>query len=266
MLKKPSGSEAVRLGKRKGSVERFFGAHAGGYAKSHSHAHGDDLAALIEALEPKRTELALDVATGTGFTALALAPRVKHVTGIDVTEEMLDEARKLSRAEGKSNVTFELGDALAMRFPGSSFDIATTRRATHHFRDVPRFLREVNRVLVSGGRLGVVDMSPPEGTAAFSNRIEKLRDSSHVEAFTPRRWESMVSEAGFAVRSIQVLGEPVTFERWLYPVEAEGSEEGAIRRAWEGAGVQVKRLLHADFDGSIRGWTKTRVVLVASKK
>ncbi len=254
------------MGQRKGSVTGFFGAHAGDYSKSPSHARGADLAALMKALAPERTEVALDVATGTGFTAVALAKLVGHVTGIDVTDEMLGEARRLAWAEGITNARFELGDALKIGYPNSSFDIVTTRRATHHFDDVPKFLREARRVLRPGGRLGVVDMSPPEGAETFSNKIERLRDSSHTRAFTPTEWKSMVGRAGFNLESAEVLGEPVSFERWLYPVAPGGREEKAIRQAWTSAPSEVRRLLKADIrNETVRGWTKSRIILVASK-
>jgi ubiquinone/menaquinone biosynthesis C-methylase UbiE len=179
---------------------------------------------------------------------------------------MLAQAGRLAREKGLANVRFELGDALKIGYPDSSFDLVTTRRATHHFEDVPRFLGEARRVLRPGGRLGVVDMSPPEGTESFSNRIEILRDSSHVEAFTPASWRSMVSKAGFRILSSQVLGEPVTFEKWLYPVEKGGREERAIRTAWGSAPARVKRLMEARFEsGVLEGWAKFRIVLVAGK-
>ena len=151
-------------------------------------------------------------------------------------------------------------------YPDSSFDIVTTRRAAHHFEDAPRFLREARRVLRSGGRLGIVDMSPPEGAEAFSNRIERLRDSSHIRAFTPAAWKSMVLKAGLHIESSKVLGEAVTFERWLYPVETGGREEEAIRRAWGSAPSRVRQLLEAWFEkGTVKGWTKPRIILVAAK-
>ena len=249
-----------------GSVKRFFAEHAQDYSMSQSHAQGADLNALIEALKPKTFEVALDVATGTGFTAVALAGLVGHVTGIDVTDEMLAQAGRLARERGLTNVRFELGDALEIGYPNSTFDLVTTRRATHHFNDVPKFLREARRVLRPGGRLGIVDMSPPEGAEAFSNRIERLRDKSHVKAFTQTAWKSMVSKAGLHILSSETLGEAVTFGRWLYPVEAGGREEEKIRRAWGSAPTNVRRLLAARFEnGAINGWTKSRIILVASK-
>jgi len=248
------------------SVRRFFSEHAEGYSRSQSHAQGADLDALISALGPKRFEVALDVATGTGFTAVALAGLVGHVTGTDVTDEMLAQAGRLARERERTNVRFELGDALKIGYPSSSFDVVTTRRATHHFENVPKFLREARRVLRSGGRLGIVDMSPPEGAEAFSNRIERLRDKSHVKAFAQTAWMSMVSKAGMRILTSEILGEPVTFEGWLYPVEAGGREEEAVRRAWGSAPANVRRLLAASFEnGVIKGWTKSRIILVASK-
>lgn len=247
-------------------VKSFFGRHAADYSKSHSHAKGADLSALIRDLAPKKDDEALDVATGTGFTALALSNVARRVTGIDVTEEMLDQARDLARREGASNLKFEKGDAMKMRYADGSFDIVTTRRAAHHFRDVPQFLRETRRVLRDGGRLGVVDMSPPDGAEEFVNKIERLRDSSHVEAFTPTAWKAMVTEAGFQTTSVEVLGERTLFERWLYPVGLGGPEEAAIRSAWESAPDLASGLLEADFDdGVLQSFTKNRLVLIAAK-
>jgi ubiquinone/menaquinone biosynthesis C-methylase UbiE len=248
-------------------TRQFFAKHAAGYASSASFAYGPNLEALLKSLKPLRTEAALDVATGTGFTALAIAPLVNRVIGIDITEEMLRQARSLARERGIGNAKFERGDARRLDYPASTFDIVTTRRATHHFDDVPAFLREARRVLKPKGRLGLVDMSPKTRTIGFTNKIEKLRDSSHVWAFSPNRWKSVLRGAGFDVTSMLVLEEPLSPEEWLYPVEAKGSEMAAVRLAWDSAPPRVRRLMKAKFTaGAIAGWAKQRAVVVASPK
>ncbi len=249
------------------STQRFFTKHAAGYAKSTGFAKGADLQALLKALHPGKTEVALDVATGTGFTALSLAPLVRNVIGVDITEEMLRQARTLARKRKIENVKFEQGDASKLGYPDSSFNIVATRRATHHFADIPSFLLEAKRLLTPDGRLGIVDMSPPNGAEAFMNKIEKLRDSSHVWAHSPRSWESMLDKAGFELSSELIQAEHLSIVDWLYPVEGGGREAKAVRNAWRSASERVRTLLKADFrDGAVRGWTKRRIIIVASAK
>lgn len=254
------------MGGEADSVKKFFGRHAADYSKSQSHAHGADLSTLMGALGLKPDSVVLDVATGTGFTAVALARRTKHVTGIDATEGMLDEARQLARTEGMTNIEFELGDALHLRYQDSLFDLVVTRRAAHHFADIPRFLHEANRVLKPSGLLGVVDMSPPSGAEAFVNQIERLRDSSHNRAFSTDAWKSMVLEAGFSLMTTETLDEVTSFEKWLYPVEMGGTVERNVRLAWRSSSEEIRLLMNATFDGpEVVGWSKSRMVLVASK-
>jgi len=249
------------------STRDFFTKHAKGYSNSPSFARGSDLAALLTALKPRETDVALDVATGTGFTALFLAPHLRKVVGIDITDGMLRQARRIAKEYHTKNAFFRRGNAMALGYPASSFDIVTTRRAAHHFDDVPAFLREAKRVLRKSGRLGIVDMSPPPGAEDFTNGIEKLRDASHIWAFSPRDWRAMLNDTGFSISSLSILGEPITLEDWLYPVEGGGREEAAVREAWRSAPAKTRRLLKAHIhDGAIQGWTKDRIVIVASPK
>ena len=163
------------------SPREFFSKHAQDYTKSDSHAHGSDLALLVELLQPQSTDTVLDIATGTGFTAIEIAKKAKRVIGVDITNEMLAEASRLAKEKQISNIRFEKADASSLPYDDDSFDNVTTRRATHHFADVEKFLSEASRVLKVSGRLGIVDMSPPEGTDKFFNRIERLRDSTHTQ-------------------------------------------------------------------------------------
>src|SRR6266852_5466564 len=82
-------------------VRARFAAVAGNYSRSTFHTSADRLQEVLDLVRPLRGDLALDVATGTGNTAFALAPFVRRVVGLDLTREMLDEAPRSSRLRGR---------------------------------------------------------------------------------------------------------------------------------------------------------------------
>src|SRR5437667_9532896 len=77
---------------------------------------------------PNGDERALDVGTGAGTLALALAPLVREVVGVDVVPELLERAR----ANAPANVRFVEGDATNLPFEPASVDLACCRRTLHH--------------------------------------------------------------------------------------------------------------------------------------
>lgn len=247
------------------SARDFFSKHAKDYTKSDSHAHGSDLSLLVELLQPRSTELVLDVATGTGFTAIELAKKVKQVIAIDITDEMLSEASRLANERKISNIHFEKADANSLPYDNESFDIVTTRRAAHHFTDVSKFLNEAHRVLKVSGRLAIVDMSPLNGTEEFLNRIERLRDSTHIHGLTQSQWKDLVKGANLSIAHIQIIRERIDFEHWLYPVNPGGREEKQIKEEWRRASLQIRNTLDLYQNQGTMSWIKTRIVLIAKK-
>ena len=126
----------------------------------------------------------LDVACGPGLVVVAFARVVKHATGIDITPAMLERATLHAAEQGVSNVTWRQGDVLPLPYPDASFSMVTSRFAFHHFLDPFAVLREMVRVCAPGGTVVVVDTAPaPDRVDAF-NRVELLRDPSHVRALT----------------------------------------------------------------------------------
>jgi ubiquinone/menaquinone biosynthesis C-methylase UbiE len=122
----------------------------------------------------------LDIATGAGRTALAVAPYVAHVIATDITSQMLDQARRLAGEQGLSNITVETADAEALPYDDGCFDLGTCRIAPHHFTDIPLFLRESLRVLRPGDLFSLVaNIVPPGSAGDYINAFEKLRDPSH---------------------------------------------------------------------------------------
>lgn len=96
-------------------------------------------------LAPVQGRSILDVGTGTGRAAIALAARGARVTGVDASAEMLAVADRRAR-EGRVEVAFARGDAHALAFPSQSFDSAICLRVIMHTPDWRRSLGELCRV------------------------------------------------------------------------------------------------------------------------
>jgi SAM-dependent methyltransferase len=193
-----------------------FNKQAALYATSPVHRSGPSLPVLVEVAAPKPIDLALDVATGTGNTALALAPLVLRVIGLDVASGMLDQARARAQAENIQNVEFITGSAEALPFPDAEFSLVVSRHAPHHFHDLDKFLREVGRVLKPGGRFVVADqISPSVEVADWVDRWERTRDPSHFRQRTVNEWRQASAAAGFAWIRDQAVPYELPFDWWV---------------------------------------------------
>lgn len=140
----------------------------------------------------------LDVACGGGIIVCALAKVVRHATGIDLTPAMLERARALAAEQKLSNVSWKQGDVLPLPYPDGAFSLVTSRFAFHHFLEPAAVLAEMKRVCASGGRVAVIDTeaSPDAGKAADFNRMEKLRDPSHVRAMPLAELKGLFAATG----------------------------------------------------------------------
>lgn len=205
-------------GDTKRAVQSQFGRQAPQYAGSRTHGQmSPGLETLLRLAAPTSVDRALDVATGTGFTALALVPRCHEVIGVDFTAGMVREARALRDARGISNLTFCLGDAETLPFREGAFDIVTCRLASHHFPDLPAALAEMARVTRPGGRVVLDDTCAPEdpGLAALMNEWELRRDPSHVANHPPSRLEAMVGGSGLRIDAAVMTSIPLEFSDWV---------------------------------------------------
>lgn len=114
--------------------------------------------ALLNAASVKAGERALDVATGTGEVALALAAAGADVTGVDVCEPMLVQARAK-----QSSARFVSGDAMDLPFGDGEFDVVTIAWGIRNVADPQRGLKEFSRVLKPGGRVAILEFGQPDG-------------------------------------------------------------------------------------------------------
>jgi ubiquinone/menaquinone biosynthesis C-methylase UbiE len=127
---------------------------------------------------PRGDEAALDVGCGAGALALALAPLVQSVVGVDEVTELL----ALARERAPANASFVQADAARLPFDDFAFDLAGTLRTLHHVRRPEVVLAELVRVTRPGGRVLVIDqLAPVDPLAALAvDRFEQARDPSHT--------------------------------------------------------------------------------------
>jgi len=125
----------------------------------------------------RRDERALDAGTGAGTLALALAPLVGEVVGVDLVPELLESARR----NAPPNATFLDADLTALPFESYTFDLACSRRTLHHVGRPELAVAELARVARPGGRVFVDDqIAPMDPLEAFEHdRFERRRDPSH---------------------------------------------------------------------------------------
>ena len=146
---------------------------------AHQDARAAELAERVQAFVlPDGSERVIDVGCGAGALALALAPLVREVVGVDRVPELLELARE--RAPG--NAEFVEGDATSLAFDTASFDLAGTLRTLHHVRRPELVIAELVRVARPGGRVLVIDqLAPIDPLEAYPvDRFERARDPSHA--------------------------------------------------------------------------------------
>lgn len=183
---------------QKAQVLDQFSRQAEGYGRLTGAMAGVDRGAAFRAqvgVGPGDT--VLDVCCGTGALALDLAPHVRHVTGLDLTPAMLEQARAAQGQRGCTNVEWVEGDAYALPFADAAFDLVVCGAAFHHMLDPTAALCEMVRVCRPGGRIAVRDVTPAPDKSAAYDRIERMRDPSHVHALTSAELATL--GAGLAV-------------------------------------------------------------------
>lgn len=243
-------------------VRSRFAPVAANYATAKFHSSDERLREVLELARPQKGDLALDVATGAGHVALTLAPYVRRVYGLDLTREMLDQARRLTAQRDVENVAWVLGDVEHLPFADETFDLYTVRAAPHHFRNFDAFLHEALRVLRPGRHAVFVDCAPPMPARELLHEVEMRRDPSHVRSLTVDEWVERLEHAGFEVSSATARELDWDFEDWMHnmavPAPLAADLAGVIERSTGEARTQLHperregRLWHAYWHCLIR--------------
>lgn len=188
------------IAERKVDSQAFFGRVAGEWDELRARLFGTDftLRALLTLL-PSDWVVA-DLGCGTGNAAELLAPNVERVVAVDLSDPMLEAARK--RLKGCDNVQFAAGPLEKLPLKDKSVDAAVCVLVLHHVQDPLSALREMRRILRTdrgGGTALVVDM-------VEHNREEYRHTMGHRRlGFPERGMKELLKEAGFDRSRVQLL-------------------------------------------------------------
>jgi SAM-dependent methyltransferase len=198
---------------RGGLIDRVLAALADA-GKDVEHLTIDDLAPIDEfhsrrrrateelarLLAPKPGDRLLDIGSGLGGPARYLAKMCGcRVTGVDLTQEFVAAAAELTRRAALSaEVEFRQGSALELPFADGSFDLAWSQNVAMNIADRPRYYGEVRRILRSGGRFAIQDVTRgPDGEPYYPVMWADTPTTSFLHS--PEATRGMLERAGFTV-------------------------------------------------------------------
>ncbi len=199
--------------------------------------HSQSIQMLIGMSGVSCADNVLDVACGPGLVACEFASHAKHVTGIDITSQMIKLAKERHKDKGLTNLTWQVGDVLPLPFPDSQFSIVLTRYAFHHFLNPKGVLSEMVRVCKPGGKVIIADVVQTAEKADAYDRLEKIRDPSHVHALTFPEMASMVAASGL-----------IYIKTAQYKVEGELEQQLKASFPNPGGEEQIREMFKADLE------------------
>src|SRR3954469_3356869 len=230
----------ARAGWSSMAEDRF--ARAASLIAAQQDARAEALASSVQAFVlPKGDERALDVGCGAGALALALAPRVQHVIGVDRVPELLAHARERAPA----NVDFVEGDATHLEFEDYSFDRGGTLRTLHHVGRPELVIAELTRVTRLGGRILVVDQLAPADPlqAPALDAFERVRDDSHARLLSESDLRQLFEANGLALLRERRDVEDRDLEHYLDLALCEGDRRAKATALSPNGSKQVTAVL-----------------------
>ncbi|RUP51255.1 S-adenosyl-L-methionine-dependent methyltransferase [Jimgerdemannia flammicorona] len=160
----------------------------------------------------------IDIATGTGFTALAAAPLVGatgEVIGVDISPNMLTKAKENAAKAGyaEPRLQFRLENAERLPYADETFDVGFCSSAIPYFLDIPGSLRSFRRILKPGGLLAFSTYTADSFTAAqMARQMAHERYGIHVSDLkepldSVEKCRAVAIEAGFRAETVEVIVE-----------------------------------------------------------
>jgi ubiquinone/menaquinone biosynthesis C-methylase UbiE len=209
-------------------VREQFGRQAEGYARLMRGSPNPLLLKLIDAVKPTIQDRVLDVGCGPGRLSISLAEITGHVTGIDLTPEMLAQAKALQAERGVANIDWLQGDILPMPFEDGRYTLVVTQATFHHLTEPSAVLAEMVRVCATAGRIVIIDLTPDAAKAKAFDGLERLRDPSHVHAWPAEELRKLGAAGGLEELAFHQYGTDMPIEAVL--ASSSLPEPGSLER------------------------------------
>ena len=223
-------SEAASSHKER--VREEFTRQADEYAVAPIIRDTEHIAKLVSIVAPRPDARVLEIATGPGHVAMAFAKVTREVIGVDLTEAPLKIAERMRAERGLNNVSFRQADVEArLPFDDNEFDVVVCRFAVHHFENPATVIGEMARVCRIEGTVAIEDLISSEhpARAAYYNRFEQLRDTSHTRALPLSELLTTMASAGLELARFEsaALRNPV--DRWFTSAQTTPDREKEAR-------------------------------------
>jgi len=200
------------------------------FTQNAAHSAEYEIKRLVTLSNVSKNDTVMDVACGSGLVSCELARIAHHVTGIDITPAMIEQANLLRQQKNLHNIKYEIGDVSHLPYGDESFSIVITRYSFHHLVDPYLVLSEMKRVCIPKGRVVVIDATPASDRVDMYNYVEKLRDPSHVKALTFAELQKMLKEIGLTIINTESYGVEMELERLLQSSFPNPGDKDKIHR------------------------------------
>ena len=213
------------------------------YSSSKTFSAGESLDILSNLFNKKKFESGLDIGTGAGFAAFELSKSCEKVEATDISEGMINEAKKIMKERKINNLNFNICSAEELKYSDKEFDIVTCRTAAHHFLDVEKFCSEVHRVLKDEGEFIIVDTITSDQIKLnnWHQEVELIRDKSHIKNLSLIEWKSILKISKFSFLDIIQSRVTMNLNDWMERSGTSDKDKKILKDKFQNSNEKIKR-------------------------
>ena len=212
------------------------------YSSSKTFSTGESLDILSNLFNKKKFKSGLDIGTGAGFAAFELSKSCEKVEATDISEGMINEAKKIMKERKINNLNFNICSAEELKYSDKEFDIVTCRTAAHHFLDVEKFCSEVHRVLKDEGEFIIVDTITSDQIKLnnWHQEVELIRDKSHIKNLSLIEWKSILKISKFSFLDIIQSRVTMNLNDWMERSGTSDKDKKILKDKFQNSNKKIK--------------------------